>query len=64
MDANNLFFIRLFVNLDNIIYLDKFENGRVQKWTNLPIVSDPKIQFHPVTPQASAVHSRAAPFQA
>jgi len=38
--------------------------NRHQKWTNLPIVSDPKIQLHPVAPQASAVHGRAAPFQA
>lgn len=38
-------------------------NGHVQEWTDLPRNGDPATQLHPVAPQASAVHSRAASFQ-
>jgi len=40
------------------------ESGHVQEWTDLPETGDPQIQLRPVVPQASAVQSRAAPFQA
>jgi hypothetical protein len=39
-------------------------DGHVQEWTDLLNTGDPKPQLRPVAPQASAVHSRAAPFQA
>ncbi len=38
-------------------------NGHVQEWTNLTRIGDPETRLHPVAPQASAVHSRAASFQ-
>ncbi len=38
-------------------------NGRVQEWTDLPNIGDPETRLHPVAPQASAVHGRAASFQ-
>ena len=38
-------------------------NGLVQEWTGLSRIGDPETRLHPVAPQASAVHSRAASFQ-
>jgi len=35
--------------------VDVNNSGRVQEWTGLPNIGDPKTQLHPVAPQASVV---------
>jgi len=47
------------IHIDDSIIL----NGHVQEWTNLSRIGDPETRLHPVAPQASAVHGRAASFQ-